>query len=89
MVKNSFEAPSAKRARGVLEGLGAEGSSLVVLASRDRNAWLSFRNFPRVGVKTAAEVNAYDVCRYRNLLVTEEAWERLRDRACGEREATP
>ena len=73
----AFDAPSAKKARGLLASLQVEGRSLVVLADRDRNAWLSLRNFPGVEVRIADEVNAYDVCAARNLLCVEAAWDRL------------
>src|SRR5262249_9185535 len=76
----AFEAPSAKKARGLLASLGLEGRSLFVLPERDRNAWLSLRNFPGVQVRTADEVNAYDVCASRHLLCVEGAWERLEGR---------
>ena len=32
-----------------------------MLKDRDENVWKSFRNFPRVNVRTAAELCAHDV----------------------------
>lgn len=54
-------APSAKAARKVLADLSAPRRALVVLAEADANVWKSFRNFPGVTVKTAADLNARDV----------------------------
>lgn len=62
-----FDAPSAKAARallaaaGKLDYAGAPKRVLVVLAEPNENVWKSFRNFPGVQVKTAAELCAYDV----------------------------
>jgi large subunit ribosomal protein L4 len=64
--RSGFAEPSAKAARAVLAGVGAleskQGSrALVVLAEHDANVWRSFRNFPRVSVRTASDLCAYDV----------------------------
>lgn len=56
-----FEAPSAKTARKMLADLGAPRRTLLVLNERDLKLWKSFRNFPGVTVRTAAELCAYDV----------------------------
>ncbi|MGH7149532.1 MAG: 50S ribosomal protein L4, partial [Planctomycetota bacterium] len=85
----AFDAPSAKKARGLLSSLGLQGRSLLVLPARDRNAWLSFRNFRGVEVRTAEEVNAYDVCAARNLLCAGGAWESLRERVEQAPQAAP
>lgn len=53
--------PSAKAARKMLADLGSPRRALVVLQKPDANVWKSFRNFPGVEVKTAAELNAHDV----------------------------
>lgn len=61
-----FGSPSAKSARKVLAdlGVGATGGqrrATLVLTERDDNVWKSFRNFPGVKVRTAAELCAFDV----------------------------
>lgn len=61
-----FGSPSAKSARKVLAdlGVGADGGqrrATLVLNERDDNVWKSFRNFPGVKVRTAAELCAFDV----------------------------
>lgn len=75
-----FDKPSAKQARGVLSSVGADGSCCVVLDQSNVNVWKSFRNFPRTSVKLARELNAFDVCFHRRLLVTEAALEQLKEK---------
>jgi len=73
----SFSLPSSKKARGILAKCVPQGSALVLLASPEENCWKSFRNFPRVGVASAAEVNAYDLLAHKWLLAQEGALEAL------------
>lgn len=56
-----FSAPSAKSARKVLQDLGSPRRALVVIAEPNENVWKSFRNFPGVSVKSAADLCAHDV----------------------------
>jgi large subunit ribosomal protein L4 len=56
-----FPAPSARAARKVLTDLGSPRRALVVLAEPNENVWKSFRNFPGVVVRAAAELCAHDV----------------------------
>ena len=57
----AMSAPSSKAARKVLADLGSPRRALVVLSEPNVNVWKSFRNFPNVMVKTAADLNARDV----------------------------
>lgn len=61
-----FSSPSAKAARKILGdlGIGRAGGArraTIVIAEHDRNVWKSFRNFPGVQVRTAADLCAHDV----------------------------
>jgi large subunit ribosomal protein L4 len=56
-----FDAPSAKAARKILADLGSPRRALIVLAEPSPNVWKSFRNFPGVSVKSAADLCALDV----------------------------
>jgi len=56
-----FSAPSAKAARKVLADLGSPRRAVLVLADRNENVWKSFRNFPLLKVRIAAELCAHDV----------------------------
>ncbi|MCB9883123.1 MAG: 50S ribosomal protein L4 [Planctomycetes bacterium] len=73
-------APSAKAARAILDGLGAHGSCLVLVHEHSEATWKSFRNFPGVAVQVASDVNAYEVCRYHQVVATPEAMERIKER---------
>ena len=56
-----FDAPASKTARALLADLGAPRRALVVIAEPNENLWKSFRNFPNLAVRTAADVCALDV----------------------------
>lgn len=57
----SFAQPSAKSARKILADLGRPRRALIVIEAYDEALWKSFRNFPRVAVRTADEVCAHDL----------------------------
>jgi large subunit ribosomal protein L4 len=67
-----FPAPSAKAARKVLADLGTPRRACVVISERNETLWKSFRNFPRVQVRTAAELCAFDVANG-GLIIAERA----------------
>ena len=73
-------APSAKAARQVLEDLGTPRRVLVLLGEADVNVWKSFRNFPGVVVKTAADLNARDVVNGGTVVAERAALTALADR---------
>jgi large subunit ribosomal protein L4 len=56
-----FEAPTAKTARKMLADLGSPRKALLVLREPNNLLWRSFRNFPGILVRTAADVCAHDV----------------------------
>jgi large subunit ribosomal protein L4 len=53
--------PSSKSARKVLADLGSPRRACVVISERNDHLYKSFRNFPLVQVRTAAELCTYDV----------------------------
>ncbi len=57
----SFDAPAAKTARKVLADVGSPRRAVIVVAEHDENLWKSFRNFPGVEVRTAADLCTFDV----------------------------
>jgi large subunit ribosomal protein L4 len=77
IVNFRFAAPSSKAARKLLADTGCTGSVLVLLAAEDPNAWKSFRNFPRVSVRTAREANAYDLLAHKWLVAQPGALEAI------------
>ncbi len=73
----AWSAPSAKAARKLLGDCRCAGSVLVLLGAGDENVWKSFRNFPRVSVRTAREANAYDLLAHKWLVAQKGALEAL------------
>jgi large subunit ribosomal protein L4 len=75
-----FDAPSAKAARKILADLGAPRRALLVLNAANENVWKSFRNFPLVNVRTAAELCAHDVINGGLVIAEKEAVASLAER---------
>src|SRR5215212_6033126 len=73
----SFDRPSTKQARELLEKMELEGPVLVVLTEDDANAALSFRNLPRVSVVGPHEYGVYELLRAREVVFTRAAYSRL------------
>jgi large subunit ribosomal protein L4 len=74
------EQPKTSMLSTVLRKLNIDRSCLLTLAQRDRNLYLSARNIPDLTVRTADELNAFDVAIRRKMLVTHEAMKLLMDR---------
>ncbi|MCA8938474.1 MAG: 50S ribosomal protein L4, partial [Planctomycetes bacterium] len=74
----SLEAPQTKVVAGFLKGAIEKGSTLFALGQADENFYLSARNIQRTKVKVVREVNAYDIMRHGNLVLTMEALEALK-----------
>ncbi len=75
-----MSAPSSKAARKVLADLGTPRRVLIVLNERNEPLWKSFRNFPGVKVKIAAELCAYDVVAGGLILAEKGALDALAER---------
>ena len=74
----SFDKPSSKIARQVLQGCNVvNGSVLVLTATHDDNTYRSFRNFPRVTVMAGADSNAYELLAHKNVIAQEGALEAM------------
>ncbi len=71
------EAPQTKQMVGVLKNLKINRSCLLATAERNNNIYLSSRNIPDLTVRTAEELNAFDVATRRKLVVTAEAMQAL------------
>ncbi|MEC7231890.1 MAG: 50S ribosomal protein L4, partial [Planctomycetota bacterium] len=72
--------PSARSARKVLSDLGSPRRACVVISERNENLYKSFRNFPRVHVRTAAELCAYDVVNGGTIIAEQGALDQLASR---------
>ncbi len=69
--------PSSRSARKVLGDLDASRRACVVITERNENLYKSFRNFPRVEIRTAAELCAYDVVNGGTIIAEQGALDHL------------
>ena len=76
----AFEKPKTRDFANVLGNLKIDRSCLVTTNSLDENLYKSARNIPKIAVMSVAELNAGDICRYRKILFTKEAFLTLLDR---------
>jgi len=70
----NFEKPKTKDFIGILNNLKIERSCLVTISSEDVNLCKSANNIPKVAVMPVDELNAGDICNYRKMLFTKEAF---------------
>lgn len=76
----SVKAPKTAVMAGVLRRLKIDRSCLLTLAERDHNLYLSSRNIPNLTVRTAEELNAFDVATRQKMLMTTDAMKVLTTR---------
>jgi large subunit ribosomal protein L4 len=69
----AMDEPKTRRMADVLRNLKIDRSCLLALAERDRSLYLAGRNLPDLTVRTAGELNAFDVATRQKMLVTREA----------------
>ncbi len=77
LAEASFEAPKTKGVVALLKSLGVSGRCLIVVEGDNGNLWKSARNLPRVTVRRAADVNAYDLLQPDRLVFTQAAFNRV------------
>ena len=75
---NLKEIKTAEMAK-VLGNLKLEGKTLVVIAASDKNIQRSARNIEGVKTLTVDTLNVYDLVKYTNLLLTEDAVKKLEE----------
>jgi large subunit ribosomal protein L4 len=68
----NFEAPKTKNYSDLLKNLNlSDKKTILVLATTDKNVYLSARNLGKTLVTTASELTTYDVLNANNVLLTE------------------
>lgn len=73
-----LETPSTKQFVNVMKNLQvADKSSLIVVASADKNVYLSARNLQKVNVAEVSSLNTYMVMRHSSLVLSESAVEMI------------
>jgi len=86
--KLELEEPKTRRFVAVLDQLKLVDNVLVILDGHDPNVERASRNVPGVHVTTARRVNAYELLRYPQVLVSRAAMETIQGRLkAGERKA--
>jgi len=71
------EAPKTSQMAKLLSNLSINRSCLLALHQRDTNIYLSSRNLQDLTVRTAEELNAFDIATRQKMLITREAMEML------------
>ena len=74
-----FEKPSTKQAAEALKALGVEGRCTIIVADENVNAFLSFRNLPKVHIIGASELNTLDFIDNKVLVLTNAALTRIEE----------
>ena len=74
-----IEQPKTKVLKQLLDRLGMEGKTLLVDHQPDEALRLSGRNIPGLKVVDSTQVNVYDILDCRNLLVSQEALDKLEE----------
>ncbi|MDR3308269.1 MAG: 50S ribosomal protein L4 [Coriobacteriales bacterium] len=74
-----FEKPSTKQAAAILAALDIAGRVTIVLSDNDVNAYLSFRNLPKVRVIGVSESNTHDFLDNGTLVFTSATLKRIEE----------
>lgn len=74
-----FEKPRTKDAAAFLKAMGFEGRTTIVISDDDVNAYLSFRNVPKVNILPVAEANTYELIDNKALVFTADALKRIEE----------
>ena len=83
----SVNEPRSKDFVKILKALEVRGPTLVVVESLDRNLSLASRNVARVEVVTGTDLNAFQLARYPQIIVTKAALAQVAARLGGKQEA--
>jgi len=75
-----FDSPNTKKMVSLLGSLNIKGSCLIVMENRDETVWKSSRNISNLNVKLSSELCAYDVVKFRQILMTVGAFEGLKQK---------
>jgi len=74
-----FDAPKTKDYVAFLDAIGTEGKVLLITAENDQNVFRSGRNLSYNSVKSAGEVNTYDVMKANTIILAEGAIDKLKE----------
>ncbi|HHX03958.1 MAG TPA: 50S ribosomal protein L4 [Tissierellia bacterium] len=77
--KFTFEAPRTKDMIKVLNSLGLEGKTLIVLGEKDENVYRSASNLPKVKVLYPHTINTYEILNHDRVLFTMDAMAKIEE----------
>ena len=72
-----FEKPKTKQMVSLLKALGFKRTVLLALPKHDPKVWLSSRNLQDLSVRPVTDLNAYDVVKHKDILLTRGALDAL------------
>lgn len=73
----AFDKPKTKEMAKLMKALGFKRTVLLTLPKHDGKVWLSARNLQDLSVRPVQELNAYDVVKHKDLLLTRGALDAL------------
>jgi len=73
----SFDKPKTKEMAKLLKTIGFKRTILLALPKHDHTVWLSARNLQDLSVRPVGELNAYDVVKHKDILLTRGALDAL------------
>ncbi len=76
--KLELDTPSTKRMASLLKCLEIRESCLIVMQEFNETVWKSSRNIHDVKIRVASDLNAYDVIKYKKLLMVKEVLDGLK-----------
>lgn len=76
--KFEFDSPSTKKMATLLKSLGIRESCLIVIPGLNETIWKSSRNIYNLKVRVASDLNAYEVIKYKKLLIVKEVLDNLK-----------
>lgn len=71
--------PKTKLVSSLLTNLGVQENALVLIKAENKNLTLAARNIPTVKVLRLANINVYDVLKYRHLITTQDTLDAMQE----------
>lgn len=72
-----IDEPKTKHIKNIIDKINLEGSTLIAIEENNKNLYLASRNIKSISLSVSSGLNAFDVLKYNNFLITEKALEHL------------
>jgi len=76
--KLEFDSPSTKKMANLLKSIEIRESCLIVIPELNEVIWKSSRNIYNLKVRVASDLNAYDVIKYKKLLIVKDVLDSIK-----------